>query len=71
MYRLRKMHPLDALAIVFAAVVVLLSATGWLIFYVQPRQAFLNEVTECVGPDASEAAWKRCADQVRSEVVRG
>jgi len=44
---------------------LVLLAVLWTKFYVQPRQDFLMEVSECTGADASQDAWTRCVRIVR------
>jgi len=42
-----------------------LQVWDWL--YVEPREEFLMDVLTCTGADSSEAAWKRCVEEVRAE----
>lgn len=44
---------------------VILACVAWYFVYVQPRDAFLHAVLECVGDDPSHAAFTACEAQVR------
>jgi hypothetical protein len=53
-------------ALAFVATAAL-GAVIWNHVYVQPREAFLHDVMECVGEDTSEEAWSTCAKQMQAE----
>jgi len=51
------------LFVVFAAL-----AVGWYVFWVQPREDFLNAVMDCM-EDGTEEAYNECVDIVRVKGV--
>ena len=58
----------EFLGAVAASLVVLVALLAWNQVYVQPRQDFLLAVAECTGEDTSDAAWKRCSEEIRAEL---
>lgn len=49
---------------VIAVVATLVVAVAWFIFWVEPRDEFLNAVMDCM-EDGSQEAYAKCAETVR------
>lgn len=50
-----------------AIVGLFLAACGiWYFAWIRPHDEFVLNTLECTKGDASEAAWTRCADEVRA-----
>ena len=47
-------------------VVFAVLAVGWYVFWVQPREDFLNAVMDCM-EDSTEEAYNKCVNVVRVE----
>jgi len=62
--------PSETLYAGITVAIVAVATLGWFFMYVQPREEFLGQVMECMGNDNSEAAYDRCAEEIRTSAVR-